>query len=389
MYTEPKIVSTEDLSIRAYVTFYLNNKRVREYNGKTLGLRLNPNRAVSADERNLLLKKLQFELHKALDAGTYKTEISIPSSERFLSITQEHETPSQIHHKSTAEVLLLALNRKLNNDLSRKYKRNLRFIHRDFVAFLSEAELNQPLNKLTTSRIDDFLSRFNSSGTYYMNKRRDLGVLLNAAGRMIDYDVLVVKNSERRRTKAKLNKAYRKEQLKPLLTHLKKASPNLYLCCLLTYSTWLRPHEEIRLLTLGDFSRSCSEIRLSGDANKGGKVRTVFVPLYVREELNLTLKKLKPSENIFTGHVHPFNEDYFKTQWGRLKDDLIKLALIEQDQTIYSFRHTAAIEVYRKTKDVHLLQNLLAHSTLVVTLKYLRSLGELSHQDRETAAPTL
>jgi integrase len=68
---------------------------------------------------------------------------------------------------------------------------------------------------------------------------------------------------------------------------------------------------------------------------------------------------------------------------------MFALDLIYEQQTIYSFRHTAAIEVYRKTKDVYLLQKLLGHSNIIVTLKYLRSLGEFNSEELRDAAPQL
>jgi site-specific recombinase XerD len=63
--------------------------------------------------------------------------------------------------------------------------------------------------------------------------------------------------------------------------------------------------------------------------------------------------------------------------------------LIYENQTIYSFRHTAAVKVYRKTKDLHLLQQLLGHSDMIVTLKYLRGLGEVNMDRLREAAPDL
>lgn len=47
---------------------------------------------------------------------------------------------------------------------------------------------------------------------------------------------------------------------------------------------------------------------------------------------------------------------------------MLKLGLIEKDQTLYSFRHTAVVNVYKKTKDLHILQQLLQHSNMIVTL---------------------
>lgn len=124
MFTEPKTVLTDELTTRSYVTFYLNRKRIREYNGNNLNLIINPNRAKSKGERNQLLRKLQFELHKALEANCY------PAKKEAI----EQCKPL----KQTVQNLLLeALNKKLDSDLSKTYKRNLRNIHRQFITFFN------------------------------------------------------------------------------------------------------------------------------------------------------------------------------------------------------------------------------------------------------------
>ena len=85
----------------------------------------------------------------------------------------------------------------------------------------------------------------------------------------------------------------------------------------------------------------------------------------------------------------PFNVSYLNTQWSRAKAKMIKIGLIQKDQTIYSFSHTAAVNVYKKTKDLHILQQLLQHSNMIVTLNYLRGLGEVSNNDLMNALPDL
>jgi hypothetical protein len=49
MFTIPTIVMSNDLSKRSYVTFYLDNERVREYNGNNIAKRINPNRSRSQE----------------------------------------------------------------------------------------------------------------------------------------------------------------------------------------------------------------------------------------------------------------------------------------------------------------------------------------------------
>ena len=47
---------------------------------------------------------------------------------------------------------------------------------------------------------------------------------------------------------------------------------------------------------------------------------------------------------------------------------------MEKDQTLYSFRHTGAIQVYEKTGSLTKLQQVMGHSSLQVSLTYLRGL---------------
>jgi len=57
--------------------------------------------------------------------------------------------------------------------------------------------------------------------------------------------------------------------------------------------------------------------------------------------------------------------------------------LPEQDQTIYSFRHSGAIETYKRTGSLSKLQKAMGHSSLTVSLTYLRGLevSELEERD--------
>lgn len=382
MYTVPKVVNSDDLNKRAYVTFYLNSKRVREYNGNSLCLEIYPNLSKSIEDRKQQLLKLQFELHKALESEEYpRTNLKV--EEPVHSVVTSNE------NKSVLRLLFEAVRRKLRTDLSRTYKRDLKSIYRQFRDFMLPQESAGAITNIATERIEVFLSRYGSSGTYYMNKRRNLSILFNAAGRMIDQPIKAVKETQRRKCKAKLHVAYEKEQLKPIFAYLKAHYPNLYVCCMLTYFSWLRPHEEIRLLTRGDFKNELTEVHLSGGSNKGGKVRVVYIPDYVRNEITSILNQLARTDNILSLRPEPFNEYYFNTQWSRAWKKMNELELIHEHQTIYSFRHTAAISLYRRTKDVYLLQKLLGHSSILVTLKYLRSLGELNTQELIDAAPTL
>jgi integrase len=376
-YSEPKIVSQDTLKKRSYVTFYYKGKRVREFNGNNLGLKIQPNYAKSIEERNKLLKKLEYELLKALESNTYPHN----------SLKIDHNNLN--HKKTTIELLNNALERKLLSNLNKYYKKNLESIQKQFIKFLTLAELEGDIKDIKKHRIDLFLSGFSSSGTYYMNKRRDLGVLFSSVSKEIEYKLNVVKDTETRKAKAILHKIYSDEQIKGILTYLKQHHSKVYICCLLSYGCFLRPHREVRELCIRHFKNDLTEIHLAGYENKGGRVRVVYIPDYVKRELAFLLDYSDQDTNIFTGLKEPHNDSYFNKAWKNAWKKMFDLKMIEKGQTLYSFRHTAAVKVYRKSKDLNILQQLLGHSDMIVTLKYLRGLGEATNEDLKSHMPEL
>jgi len=375
MFTEPKIINSDNLKARSYILLYFNGKRVRLYNGNTINKQIHPNRATNFKDRIKLLNELLFEIKNALRNNTFQLEI------------ESHQEKEKI--LNTEEVLSLALHNKLSTNISNEYKRNLTYIYNDFLEFLSSDEKNAEITNLKTSRIEAFLSLYHTSGTYYMNKRRDLGVLFSTVSKIIQQPLQMVKATSTRRANSKLHKVYESEQVRSVLNYLIKQHYHLYLCCLITYGCFLRPHKEVRKLTAGHFKRGITEIHLSGSENKGKKVRVVYIPDYVRNKLEELLPSLKHSDNIFSRNTTPYNEAYFNTAWTRAWRKMYVLGIVEKNHTIYSFRHTAAVEVYQRTKDVNLLKSLLGHSTILVTLKYLRGLGEYNEEMLKDAAPRL
>ena len=105
------------------------------------------------------------------------------------------------------------------------------------------------------------------------------------------------------------------EDVPAILAEIREYNENLWLCCLLTYGCLLRPHQEIRQLTWGDFSEDMSFISLSGRRNKSGRNR--IVPL--NPQIAVHLHGGAHTDNIFTGSERPYNSDYFKTLWGKYK----------------------------------------------------------------------
>ena len=371
MFTQPKIVTPNKKGERAYVTFYYNGKRLREYNGNRLNLNLNPNQFDKVIDRNRILEKLQFEFSKALEKGWNP----------FSKVTEK---------PSLKVALASVMEDKLTSNLCDLYKRNLKWVHEKFIDFVPPKELSAKVDELPFMTIESFLNQFRTSERNYINKRRCLGTLFNEMVRKGLATNNLVRNTKSARGKASLHIPYSHEQLINALDFLKSNYPNLYLCCILTYGCLLRPHHEIRLLKKRHIVKDFTQIQLSGSENKSKRIRTVYIPNYLQAILREQLKDVTDLEaNIFTFRREVYGVGYFNIMWGKAKKKMLDKGIIEAKQTIYSFRHTAAVNVYQKTKDLHILQQLLQHSNMIVTLNYLRGLGEINDERLMDVLPEL
>ena len=340
----PKIKS--DNKQRFYVVFYNNGKRYRLFNGSKINSNLYPNSYPVAN-RQEKAQLLAAEVFKYISSG--------------LSI----QDPVRVICKSDKQYLKLALDNKIKGEQSDKHKSMLRFVYDGFVSYSTD-------ENITSNNVKTYLNQY-ALGVSYNTIKRHLNVLINEA-RNIGMNSNPMESIKAKKTKAKLHKPYKDINL--ILNEIKLFSDNLYLCCLMTYGCLLRPHREIRELKWSDFSDDLGYIHLSGNRNKSGKNRIVPVPIYIRE----LLVRGQPQHNIFTHTTRPLNEDYFKTLWGRFKR---VSKLLEQDQTLYSFRHSGAIEIFKRTGSITKLQRAMGHSSINVSLTYLRGLevAELKEED--------
>ena len=342
----PKVVLNKEGKV--YLDLIVDSKRVRVFNGSKFQLDLNPN-SFPEDQRLAQANILAAQIYSKLLAGYNPLHNAVKNKLQGLS---------------DMELLAKAADKKVKQGVSKHYDIQLRYT----LSSLSKYTSGEVSDKVVRKVLEHF-----SNPTSYNTMRRSLQVLFNEA-REMGWEKEPLKGMGGRRAKAKLNKPY--TNTPTLLKEIKAYNGNLYLCCLLTYGCLLRPHREVRELTWGDFTEDLSYIRLSGDRNKSGRNRIVPVPYYVKE----VLKKTEDHLNIFSGKEEPFDPDYFKGLWSRFKK---RSKLLEKDQTLYSFRHTGAIDVYKRTGSIEKLKAAMGHSNILVSLTYLRGLdvAELKEED--------
>lgn len=339
-----------DTKKRVFVSFYINKKRYRLYNSKRIGDDFNPN-SFPEERRiemgNILAYKVYEHLNRGGTLNYYRTNNLVCGELKDV------------------ELIKKAYDNKLRENYSVKYKEMLKWVYN-----IVKNHLNHPSNSI--NNLELLLDEYTSE-TSYNTIKRHINVLLNDAVKL-GLKRNPIRELKSRREKVKLHQPI--ENISLLFDEIKKYNFNLYLCCLMTYGCLLRPHREIRELTWGDFSDDLSYIKLDGNRNKSGKNRIVPIPGYIRDNLH----PKTPNLNVFTSDLRAPNKDYFKTLWSRFKATSKHL---KKGQTLYSFRHTGAIEIFKRTGSITKLQKAMGHSSINVSLTYLRGLEipELKEED--------
>jgi len=334
----PRVYLRNDKRVEVVINY--KGKRLRFQSGKVFNIQRKPN---------------SFPLHQRINqANILAAEIYSKLLDGFdpIKVKAFNLKPNA----KDLDVLELAIARKFNKGVSEHYMRQLNYT-------LNALRKERKGNSINIETINRVLDRFNNN-TSYNTMRRSLIVLFNLATE-VGWDKDLMKAIKPRRAKAKLHKPI--DNISELLNEIREYNENLFLCCLLTYACLLRPHREIRELRWRDFDKDLSHIRLSGDRNKSGRNRVVPVPQYVQE----FLKKNEDHLNIFSGKEVPYDKDYFKGLWSRFKKTS---KLLKEDQTLYSFRHSGAIEIYKRTGSLEKLKTVMGHADLSVSLTYLRGL---------------
>jgi len=237
---------------------------------------------------------------------------------------------------------------------------------------------------LNTLSLENFYREKYKSDGYYNSKLNNYKIVLNFM-REQGFPVCDFNLKKRKNSQTAVHKNI--TDVKELLEQIKKHNSKLHLCCMLTYGCLLRPHQEVRQIRWEFFNEDLTKLTLPGSIIKNKQNRIVPLPDYVREVIMEYAGGKIPSEkvNIFSNKLKPYNEDYFKTIWSRLKE--AKKLSLEDGITIYSFRHTAAVKIYEKTKDIMLLKKLMDHAEISTTIGYLKNLNIL--QIEEDDMPSL
>ena len=330
---------------QSIIIIYYNETRHRYWNGNAINVNIK-----SKDNPSLLKAAFELKLREGWRPEPKKREVK--------------EVPVTV-----VKALKQGVEMKIKQGCSERFIKDAKRIVTLWKRYESEQHLkNLTLDKLQPLHIKNFLVRPNWSAKTQRTVKSTLSPLLT------EFKPHLVQSVKLKKPNSTLHKPF--DNINEILQDIKAYNKQLHLCCLMTYGCLLRPHREIRELTWSDFSDDLKYIHLSGNRNKSGRNRIVPVPSYIRE----LLVKGEPHHNIFSNKPQPLNQDYFKTLWSRFKR---QSNILEQGQTLYSFRHSGAIEIFKRTGSITKLQKAMGHSSINVSLTYLRGLeiAELKEED--------
>ena len=320
-----------------------NGTRYRFYNGEPIG---------EPDKPNLLPVKNRY---KGFQELLIKFQIALRSGWEPQMDKKDKVAPPKV---LTADYLMKVYQDKLKENLSNHFYRDLKNYITRLIPLVNEEILEDVFQRMADNHPHWSNTSFNSFIRYSSIIEKGLG--------KYGYTGSWCKKVKRRRKSEVLHKKY--SHVQNVLFVLFSYHKDLHLCALLTYGCLLRPHREVRELTWGDFNQELTQISLGGNRSKGKRNRIIPVPQYVREHL----KGGEPHHNIFSGIEQPYNQYYFSQLWQRFKK--AHPEMIAPGQTLYSLRHTGAIAVYEKTKNIKILQTVMGHSDMATSLTYLRGL---------------
>jgi len=167
--------------------------------------------------------------------------------------------------------------------------------------------------------------------------------------------------------------------------HRKPGYEQLQLFISFIYYLMARPIEILEL-KISDIQLNTNRVLFAGESSKN-KIEDY---VEIAPKLEAIIKKSKltkfPAEHfVFSKNGLPgpvkVHENFF---WDKHKRVLerTRLLTINKHFSLYSYKHSGAISLYKATKDIKLVQRQCRHQTLEQTNTYLRDLGILSDYDQ-------
>lgn len=159
-----------------------------------------------------------------------------------------------------------------------------------------------------------------------------------------------------------------------LKADIKKVDPDLYDFLQVIYYCAMRP-KEIRFLQVQHVlvDRKLLFVPASISKNRTDD----YIPLGDEVLIMLDKRIDKPKEFYLFGGVKPRSTNFYATRFRPFKEKY----KLSENSTMYSFKHSRAIDLAKAGADPYQIMKLFRHSSLEITMHYLRDLGLTDFKD--------
>lgn len=392
IFSPPKIYTANgDLSKRWYVYFSYRNpetgklQRMKNVYGKTNNYKTKEDRlSVLTVYRKKLLELLKrgydpFGDNTLLYNNFNGHEVPLLQPTKVDVVEEKNEEPTMSIKE--AFVFGLKLKEKLINSTTKrgyqnKVKQLLKWLDKHYPKTKSISLLNK---KILTEFLNEVLS--NTSARNRNNFRTELSSIIQV---LADNEIVsenFVKKIPVLQSKPKRHKAYSEEMQKEIFGYLFKEDKILLLFLKFVSFGFMRPQEVCRI-RIGDIDLENKTVQFKA---KNSHLKTKIVPEILWNVLP-DLSNLKKRHFLFTpekigGDWEAESEnrrDHFTKRYKRVVKDHFKL---NADYTIYSFRHTYTVRVYRALRKDYApfeaksrLMLITGHTSMSALEKYLREI---------------
>ena len=193
---------------------------------------------------------------------------------------------------------------------------------------------------------------------------------------------------------AKMHAAYTNEQIKKIkekiteqantaAKHRRVGYSQLQLCISFIYYAFARP-KELRDLKVKHLQLKENRIYIPAETSKNKMDGMVEIAPQLKQQIIDSGITTYPEEYFVFGKngvpgLTPINENFF---WAKHQRILKKLDMDSSNHSLYGYKHSGVVNLYKATKDIKLIQRMCRHQTIEQTNAYLRDLGALYGYDQ-------
>jgi integrase len=225
----------------------------------------------------------------------------------------------------------------------------------------------------------DYLSvKHGIKGRTWNNRLAFMKIFFNY---LVDRDI-IIKNPFRRikkqeETRSTRNYAYTEYELTKINEYLHKHERRMYYFCKFIYGLYVRPNEAARL-QIKDIDLSAWVVHIRAENSKTKSYRTAIIPDSFREMFNeMNLMQYPSDYYVFSKGCQP--GEFYNPSFDKLTP---KLKLINKKLginpmcTMYSFRHSGVIKLYKLLKfNTYECMQITGHTEMASFQNYLKTLG--------------